>query len=168
MTADLSFFLPGRPNFANPGGTGGSGSNTIAVQDDGTPINTASTLNFTGSGVTVTDAGGGVATVDIPSSGAIPTFKLVGVGDSPYTQLASDEYLVIDATGGNVVVNLLAVAAATSTLRAKVIGLGGGFTVTLNASGGETIDMPGSLVLSTLQQMVHLIPYVAGNRWLIS
>ena len=168
MTADLSFFFPGRPNFANPSGDGGTTTNTVAVQDDGTAIVTAATLNFTGSGVTVTDAGGSVANIDIPSNNAIPTFKVIGVADSPYSQLTTDEYLVIDATGGNVVVNLLAAASATSTLQAKVISLGGGFTVTFNANGAETIDSSASLVFSTVNQMARLVPFSAGSRWLIS
>lgn len=45
------------------------GGGTIAVQDEGTPILTASTLNFVGAGVDATDAGGGVATITIPGGG---------------------------------------------------------------------------------------------------
>lgn len=50
--------------------SGGGGSSGVDVQDEGTPILTpAATLNFTGAGVTVTDAGGGVAEVNIPGGG---------------------------------------------------------------------------------------------------
>jgi len=169
MTADLNVLVPGLPNFANPTGGGGGGSNTVDTQDDGVPVNTANTLNFTGSGVTVTDAGGGVADVAIAGGGStIPTTKLIGVADSPYTQLTSDEYLVVDATGADVVINLLAVASATKVLQIKVIGLGVGRTVTINPNGVETIDADASLVLSTVQQMVRLVPYTAGSRWLLS
>jgi hypothetical protein len=46
---------------------GGSG---VDVEDEGTPVVTATTLNFTGAGVTATDAGGGVAEVNIPGGGS--------------------------------------------------------------------------------------------------
>lgn len=42
----------------------------ITVQDDGTTIiNAATGLNFTGSGVTITDAGGGIAKIEISGGG---------------------------------------------------------------------------------------------------
>jgi hypothetical protein len=49
-----------------PAGGGGS----IAIEDEGSEIvATASRINFTGAGVTATDAGSGEVTVDIPASG---------------------------------------------------------------------------------------------------
>lgn len=49
------------------GGGGGAGVN---VEDDGTPVvSPASTLDFAGDGVSVTDAGGGEATITIPGGG---------------------------------------------------------------------------------------------------
>jgi len=55
-------------------GDTGSGS-SITVQGDGSPLpNTPhSTLNFTGTGVTASDAGGGTATINIPSPGVFGT-----------------------------------------------------------------------------------------------
>lgn len=52
-----------------PQGPAGSGS-TVTIEDEGTAIaNTPhSNLNFTGAGVTASDAGGGVATINIPGS----------------------------------------------------------------------------------------------------
>lgn len=48
----------------------GGGGGAIDVEDSGTPVVTgASAINFTGAGVTVTDAGDGVAEVDIPGGG---------------------------------------------------------------------------------------------------
>jgi hypothetical protein len=65
----------GTTNFLRADGTyaapTGGGSSAIAVQDEGVSITTAlATLNFVGSGVTVT--GGTTATVTIPSAGAVP------------------------------------------------------------------------------------------------
>jgi hypothetical protein len=54
------------------GAVGGGGSSGVIVEDDGVPTanNPHTTLNFTGDGVTASDAGGGVATIDIPGSAA--------------------------------------------------------------------------------------------------
>lgn len=49
---------------------GGGGGGSIDVEDEGVVETAAATvLNFTGAGVTVTDAGGGVADIDIPGGG---------------------------------------------------------------------------------------------------
>jgi hypothetical protein len=48
-------------------GAAGGGGGAVAVDDEGSEVlATASRLNFTGSGVTATDAGGGEATITIP------------------------------------------------------------------------------------------------------
>jgi hypothetical protein len=53
------------------GGGGGSG---VDVEDEGVAEATAATtLNFTGAGVTATDAGGGVCNIDVPGGGGIPS-----------------------------------------------------------------------------------------------
>ena len=62
-----------KPAAVGPVLSGGSSSpgNTVVVEDNGVGINTASTLNFTGGGVTVTDAGGGQANISIPGGTAL-------------------------------------------------------------------------------------------------
>jgi len=56
-----------------------TGGGALEVQDDTVQILAAATaLNFTGSGVTVTDAGGGVANIAIPGGGAgVPKYAIV-------------------------------------------------------------------------------------------
>lgn len=50
-------------------GGGGGGGGTVEVQDEGvTETAAASIMNFTGAGVTATDAGGGQVDIDIPGS----------------------------------------------------------------------------------------------------
>lgn len=49
--------------------SGGGGPGTIEVEDEGVAVNSATTLNFIGAGVTATDAGGGVANITIPGGG---------------------------------------------------------------------------------------------------
>lgn len=51
----------------------------IAVQDDAAPIVTSPTLNFTGSGVTVTDVAG-VATVNVPGGGSTTVISNTDTG----------------------------------------------------------------------------------------
>lgn len=83
---------PGQVPTINPAGTavewdtpaGGGGS--LAVEDEGAEIiATASRLNFTGAGVTVTDAGSGEATVTIPggSGGGSGSSYPPGSADAP-------------------------------------------------------------------------------------
>lgn len=51
-------------------GTADSAGGSIEIQEDSVPVvASASLLNFTGSGVTVTDDGGGAVTIDIPGGG---------------------------------------------------------------------------------------------------
>ena len=52
------------------GNTGPSGVGTIAVAADGVDQGNFSLLNFTGAGVTVSDAGGGGVNIEIPGAGA--------------------------------------------------------------------------------------------------
>lgn len=47
--------------------SGGGGG--VDIEDEGTPVATATTLNFTGAGVTATDMGGGVVDITIPGGG---------------------------------------------------------------------------------------------------
>lgn len=69
MDRELSNFVPGLTEVIESLAAGIAAKNpTIEYQDDGTPVlSDAAVVNFTGAGVTVTDAGGGVAEVAIPS-----------------------------------------------------------------------------------------------------
>lgn len=48
-----------------------SGSTSLDVEDEGTPIGSFTTFNFTGSGVVASDGGGGVADITITSGGLL-------------------------------------------------------------------------------------------------
>ena len=67
------------------------GSAAISVEDDAVEIlASASTLNFTGAGVTVTDAGAGQADIAIPGSSAIVAYGgIKGTDESTVTNIAA-------------------------------------------------------------------------------
>lgn len=65
-TRDATTYLRGDNTWATPASGGGS----VAVKEEGVEVvAAASRLNFTGAGVTATDAGSGEVTVDIPGGG---------------------------------------------------------------------------------------------------
>jgi hypothetical protein len=88
-------------------------SGSIAVDDNGVEVLASATrLNFTGSGVTVTDLGGGEAEINISGGGgSVPTtvqFKSVAVGD-----LSTGITLDAAPTNGNLLVAIVFNATAT-------------------------------------------------------
>lgn len=72
-----------------PGPMTGGGGGGVDVEDETTPLGTFTTLNFTGAGVTATDAGGGVADITISGGGG---------GGSPGG--STDEIQTNDGAGG--------------------------------------------------------------------
>ena len=87
----------GADGATGPQGPTGSGSNVI-IEDEGSSIaNTPhSNLNFTGAGVTASDAGGGVATINIPGVAAanIAQYRR----DSDFTINTSATTVALNAT----------------------------------------------------------------------
>ena len=85
----------GADGATGPQGPTGSGSNVI-IEDEGSSIaNTPhSNLNFTGAGVTASDAGGGVATINIP-----------GVAAANVAQYRQDSNLTINTSATTVALN---------------------------------------------------------------
>jgi len=83
----------------------GSGSSGVTVDNQGSPIagNPHTTLNFTGTGVTASDAGGGVANITIPGSSGI-TVESSGspIANNPHTTLNFETGLVATDAGGGV------------------------------------------------------------------
>lgn len=79
------------------GGGGGSG---VKVKDEGTTVLTlAETLNFVGSGVTATNAGGGVVTVTIPGGGGAGVGTVHTVEDSLGGLVEEPEHLIFEGFG---------------------------------------------------------------------
>jgi len=95
---------PGLPEIwigATAGSGGGGGGIGVNVQDEGVPLanNPHPTLNFIGAGVTATDAGGGIADIDIPG-GLLPVVTFSPPADSPPITLEAGKTNVISTTDG--------------------------------------------------------------------
>lgn len=99
-------------------------SGAVAVEDEGTQIlATASRLNFTGSGVTVTDAGGNEATVAVSGAGATNAFGTIAVsGQSDVVADTAPDTLTLVAGSGI----LITTSAATDTVTHAVSFAGSG------------------------------------------
>lgn len=113
-----------------PGAGGG-----VSLEDEGTPVTGTphTTLNFTGAGVTVTDAGSGEATVTIPGGGGTQTVRTV----IPFTRES--------ATGGLLTIN---VTSDTTTAFRQIIFNKANYSLTTRAylevralvqNAGETV-----------------------------
>lgn len=74
----LNLRVNGAVGARGPQGIPGTpGTNSVLVQDEGAPLGAATTLNFTGAGVTVTYLAG-VATIDIPGGGGGAAWLITG------------------------------------------------------------------------------------------
>jgi hypothetical protein len=87
----------------------------------------------------------------------------VNFASSPYTVLTADRVLIVDATGGNVVINLYAIGGLQQRLRIKKIDASAN-TVTINPFAGDAIDnLAGAQVLNFQNEGVT---YVTSTlRW---
>ena len=89
--------VDGTNGTAGSGGTSGTSGNTtiLAIAKDSVEIADASTLNFTGSAVTVTDAGGGTVTVEIDAAGGGGSgFPFVGKAEVTGSVDVSGSYFI--------------------------------------------------------------------------
>ncbi len=80
-----------------------------------------------------------------------------------YTHLAADRYLLCDTTSNAITVNLIAAATAGDGARLDVKIVNATNAVTIDGSGGETIDGGTTLVLTTLYDNVSLV--CDGSNW---
>lgn len=128
-----------------------SGGGTIATQDEGVSVDpAATTLNFVGSGVTATDAGGNVTTVSIPSSFTNNEETLTGTktlanGDATFQVLNPNGFardVVMPASPNNdlffhIINDSNGLSASGNTLNLKETGAGATI-VTLDDTTGLT------------------------------
>src|SRR6056297_357463 len=145
------------------GSTLSSAGGVVPVEDDGTEIvATPTALNFTGAGVTVTDASG-VATIDIPSGGTVDVVSNVatdtilgrttaGSGDSEELTAAQVRTLLNVADGADVS-PVTSVAGETGVISA------GDLRTALNVEDGSTADQTGAEIVSALDTEL------GGSTW---
>ena len=88
---------------------------------------------------------------------------IVGPGTVPVDP--SDSTLVINTTGGNVVLTLPLTSTINHILRIVKISADAN-TVTVNRSGSDTIEGAASIVLPAQFDAVSLMPYTATNIWI--
>lgn len=110
----------------------------IEVDDEGTPVvTTATKLNFTGAGVTVTDGGSGQADIDIALAGTSPAWKVTATGTGASQGVTipvsapTDQEILVFVNGVRYETSEYSIAATTLTL-------------TTNASG-DSIEIVGAL-----------------------
>lgn len=91
-------------------------------------------------------------------------------GDSPYTVLSTDEVIVCDSTSGNVVINLLAVAASGKgrVLDVKKVASANTCTVTADSSGTpDLIDGAASKAISNQWDNLTIVEATGSNAWYV-
>jgi hypothetical protein len=152
--------------YAFAGGSGGGGSNTVDVQDDGVAVNTASTLNFTGQGVIATDAGGGVATINIPG-GSTEGAALVYTGTAGEA-LALGEALRFDTTGtpGEILKAQATSLPAADAIGVAKAGVASGASVTVYTVGNVSVLFGSAPAAASNGSRVYLDPSTSGRATL--
>ena len=95
-----------------------------------------------------------------------PSPKTITFADTPYTVLASDFAVYVDATGGAVTVNLPAATGSGRTLVFKKSDASGN-AVTIQASGAETIDGANAPTLTAQYESIMIQDSASGVWWKI-
>lgn len=134
-----------KTRFAAPGGAGGGIA--ITVEDEGAPVVAGvSVLNFTGLGVTATNAGGGVAQIDVPALAiedegiSIETtttiVNFIGGGVTATSGGAG----IVDVTIPSLTVKDEGISIETATTTMNFVG--GGVTATSGGANIVTVTIP--------------------------
>lgn len=91
--------------------------------------------------------------------GGFISLKAIDFTDSPYTVIASDVYLSVDATGGAITIRLPNVATSFRTLIIKdSVGISATNNITVTTVGGVvTIDGATSFVMNTAYESIQLV-----------
>ena len=112
-----------------------------------------------------TSTGAGGAPPVVPSY-IIGTSKRIVFADSPYTVLATDTTLLCDTSGGNIVLQLPAIAVMGDRVVFAKMDIGAG-SVSILPNGVETIDGAASYGISVLNESVALQGALAvpSDKW---
>jgi len=97
-------------------------------------------------------------------SGGLSTPRNIAFADSPYAVALTDHVLLVDTTGGPVVINLPAISDGRE-LRVADSGNAGVSNVTINAGGGDTIAGAASLVLAAGYASTIIVGNASLSLW---
>ena len=127
-----------------------------------------SILRIGADGVWETATGANSSEISFTPIGSTSSHRaLIDSTDSPYSVLSTDQYLIVDATGGDVTINLPAVSAVGSDARSLSIKRIDGSlnTIVLEANGSETIDGDTTYTFPGQYAAIKIID--SGTEWLI-
>jgi hypothetical protein len=146
-----------------------SGIEALADVTDAINVVAAGGYIAGGTDVAIADGGTGASTEATARTNlefqANVTGDVTAVGVTSYTVLTTDHTLTVDDTaiGGNVTINLPAVATATSGFDLVVKKTGSTYTVTLDGNGAETIDGAATYALTIQNESVRVT--CDGTGW---
>jgi hypothetical protein len=146
-----------------------SGIEDAADVTDAENVETAGAYMVGGTDVAIADGGTGASTEAAARTNlefqTNVTGAVTAVGVTSYTVLTTDHTLTVDDTaiGGNVTINLPAVATATSGFDLVVKKTGSTYTVTLDGNGAETIDGAATYALTIQNESVRVT--CDGTGW---
>lgn len=153
--------------------TTGANARLAVSKNSGATVGTRRRLNLIeGTNVTLTiadDAGNEEVDVTIDASfAADPPLELSGVKTANYTQLAADDVIEVDTSGGAFTVTLLPAATAGAGARVWIKDVAGACAtnaLTVDGDTAETIDGAATQSLNKNYMAFHL--YTDGTAWFI-
>ncbi|MEM7806222.1 MAG: hypothetical protein AAF545_15035 [Pseudomonadota bacterium] len=147
---------------------GGGGGGDTAVEDDDTQIlAAATTLNFTGTGVTVTDAGSGQANITIPGPATPPT-RIVSA--TAYTAALADANGIINGNNASEIAitippeSSVAFDVGTNIILTQI----GAGKCTFGGDTGVTVNVEANFNASTAAQFGSIVATKYGSDlWVV-
>lgn len=135
---------------------------TLTVQDEGSSLTNRSTINFTGAGVTATDAGGKTVVTIPGGGGSAPAVQSVSYAASITPDASAGDTVSVGALTGNLTVNAPTNGVAGQLLR---------FILRQDSTGGRTVTWNAAFLTPGLQiapgpSKVTVVEFVYdGTNW---
>lgn len=145
----------------------GSASNEIAIQDEGIAVGNFETINFTGTGVTVSADTGGRVTVNIPGAGSASSPEVVTDSTTARILSTSDAGKYLRFTNGSSsTVTVNPQSSVTWDANAEVhIRRAAAGNLTITPGSGVTLNAPSGGTLVMTNNMTVTLKRAAENVW---